>query len=150
MDLMRQLELEQMKTELPDFGVGDTVNVHYLIKEGEKERIQVFTGTVIAIRGSGIRRSVIVRRLVAGQGVERVFPLHSPRIQDIKVVHTGRVRRAKLYYLRNRVGKAVRLRANFGKRRGPVSGKGSGLYPATAPAEEAPSPEPANAGTDEK
>lgn len=150
MDLMRQLELEQMKTKIPDFGVGDTVNVHYLIKEGEKERIQVFTGTVIAIRGSGIRRSVTVRRLVAGQGVERIFPLHSPRIQDISVVHTGRIRRAKLYYLRNRVGKAVRLRANFGKRRGPGSGKGSGLDPAPTAPEEAPAKEPANSGTEEK
>ena len=148
MDLMRQLETEQMKTKIPDFGAGDTVNVHYLIKEGEKERIQVFTGTVIAIRGSGIRRSVTVRRLVAGQGVERIFPIHSPRIQDISVVHTGRIRRAKLYYLRNRVGKAVRLRANFGKRRGPTSGKGSGLEP--APTGEAPAKEPANAGTEEK
>ena len=125
MDLMRQLELEQMKTEIPDFGVGDTVNVHYLIKEGDKERIQIFSGTVIAIRGSGIRRCVIVRRLVAGQGVERIFPLHSPRVQNIEVKHSGRVRRAKLYYLRDRVGKAVRLRANFGKSRGPRSKRGS-------------------------
>ncbi len=127
MDLMRQLELEQMKTKIPDFGVGDTASVHYLIKEGEKERIQIFTGTVIAIRGSGIRRSVVVRRLVAGQGVERSFPIHSPRVQDVTVAKSGRVRRAKLYYLRDRVGKAVRLRANFGKRRGPRSGTGSGL-----------------------
>ena len=137
MDLMRQLELEQMKTKIPDFGVGDTASVHYLIKEGEKERIQIFTGTVIAIRGSGIRRSVVVRRLVAGQGVERSFPIHSPRVQDVTVAKSGRVRRAKLYYLRARVGKAVRLRANFGKRRGPRSGRGSGLDQVTSA--EAPS-----------
>lgn len=132
MDLMRQLELEQMKPQVPDFGVGDTVEVHYLIREGDKERVQVFTGTTIAIRGSGIRRAAVVRRLVAGEGVERVFPLHSPRVKDIKVKHSGRIRRAKLYYLRGRIGKAVRLRSNFNKSRGPRSGKGSGAAPASA------------------
>ncbi|MEY2981842.1 MAG: 50S ribosomal protein L19 [Planctomycetota bacterium] len=123
MDLIRQIELENMKPSVPDFGVGDTVDVHYLIREGDKERIQVFTGTVIAITGSGIRRTATVRRLVAGEGVERVFPLHSPRVQDIKVRSRGRVRRAKLYFLRDRVGKAVRLRENFGNLRGPRSTK---------------------------
>lgn len=123
MDLIRQIELENMKPSVPDFGVGDTVDVHYLIREGEKERIQVFTGTVIAITGSGIRRTATVRRLVSGEGVERVFPLHSPRVQDIKVKSRGRVRRAKLYFLRDRVGKAVRLRENFGNVRGPRSVK---------------------------
>jgi large subunit ribosomal protein L19 len=125
MDLIRQIELENMKPSVPDFGVGDTVDVHYLIREGDKERIQVFTGTVIAITGSGIRRTATVRRLVAGEGVERVFPLHSPRVQDIKVKSRGRVRRAKLYFLRDRVGKAVRLRENFGNLRGPRSTKRS-------------------------
>ncbi|MDA0373467.1 MAG: 50S ribosomal protein L19 [Planctomycetota bacterium] len=123
MDLIRQIELENMKPSVPDFGVGDTVDVHYLIREGDKERIQVFTGTVIAITGSGIRRTATVRRLVSGEGVERVFPLHSPRVQDIKVKSRGRVRRAKLYFLRDRVGKAVRLRENFGNVRGPRSTK---------------------------
>ncbi len=121
MDLIRQIELENMKTAVPDFGAGDTVDVHYLIREGEKERVQVFTGTVIAIQGSGIRRTFVVRRLVAGEGVERTFPLHSPRVQDVQVKARGRIRRAKLYYLRDRIGKAVRLRANFGKSRGPRS-----------------------------
>ena len=121
MDLIRQIELENMKTGVPDFGVGDTVDVHYLIREGDKERVQVFTGTVIAIHGSGVRRSFVVRRLVAGEGVERTFPVHSPRVQDVQVKARGRIRRAKLYYLRDRVGKAVRLRANFGKSRGPRS-----------------------------
>lgn len=129
MDLIRQLELEHMKPAIPDFGVGDSVDIHYLIREGDKERVQVFSGTVIAIRGSGIRRSAVVRRLVGGEGVERVFPLHSPRLQDVKVRSTGRIRRAKLFYLRDRIGKAVRLRANFSKQRGPRSGKGSGLTP---------------------
>lgn len=137
MDVLRQIELEQMKPELPDFGVGDTVEVHYLIREGEKERIQVFTGTTIAIKGSGLRRSAVVRRLVAGEGVERIFPLHSPRVQNVVVKHRGKVRRAKLYYLRDRIGKGVRLPSNFNKRRGPRSGSGSGLAPAAAPAEAA-------------
>lgn len=129
MDLMRQLELEQMKTELPDFGVGDTVDVHYQIKEGNKERIQIFTGTVLTISGSGSRRTALVRRLVGGEGVERCFPLHSPRVKDIVVKHRGQIRRARLFYLRDRIGKAVRLRSNFGRTRGPRSGAGSGLAP---------------------
>jgi large subunit ribosomal protein L19 len=118
MDLMRQIELENMKSNIPEFGVGDSVEVDYLIREGDKERVQVYSGTVIAIRGNGIGRSFIVRRIVAGEGVERTFPLHSPRVQDIRIKATGRVRRAKLYYLRDRVGKAVRLSSNFNKRRG--------------------------------
>ncbi len=121
MDLIRQIELENMKPEVPDFGIGDSVEVEYLIREGEKERVQVFQGTVISIGGSGIRRTALVRRIVAGEGVERLFPLHSPRVKDIKVKARGKARRAKLYYLRDRVGKAVRLRANFGKSRGPRS-----------------------------
>jgi large subunit ribosomal protein L19 len=137
MDMMRRIELEHMKPSIPDFGVGDTVEVHYLIREGDKERIQVFTGTTIAVRGTGIRRAAVVRRLVAGEGVERVFPLHSPRVTNVVVTHRGRSRRAKLYYLRDRVGKAVRLRQNFHKRRGPRSGKGSGLAPTTDGAPEA-------------
>ena len=121
MDVIRQIELENMKPDVPDFGIGDSVEVHYLIREGNKERIQVFHGTVIAIQGAGIRRSALVRRLVAGEGVERLFPLHSPRVKDVKVKNRGRTRRAKLYYLRDRIGKAVRLKANFGKSRGPRS-----------------------------
>jgi large subunit ribosomal protein L19 len=127
MNIMRQLELEHMKSEIPDFGVGDTVDVHYLIKEGDKERIQLFSGTVIAITGSGIRRVATVRRIVSGEGVERIFPLHSPRVQNISVNSRGDVRRAKLYYLRDRVGKAVRVDTTLAKTRGRRSGKGSGL-----------------------
>ncbi|MEO0480755.1 MAG: 50S ribosomal protein L19 [Planctomycetota bacterium] len=121
MDLIRQIELENMKTEVPDFGVGDTVDVHYLIREGEKERVQIFSGTVIRIAGSGPRRNVVVRRLVAGEGVERTFPIHSPRVQTVKIRTPGRIRRARLYYLRDRVGKSVRLAQNFGNLRGPRS-----------------------------
>lgn len=127
MNLMRRIELENMKPTIPDFNVGDSVEVHYLIREGDKERVQIFSGTAIAIDGSGIRRRAIVRRLVAGEGVERIFPLHSPRVKDVKVKHRGRARRAKLYYLRDRIGKAVRLQSNFHKRVGPRSGQGSGL-----------------------
>jgi large subunit ribosomal protein L19 len=132
MDLMRQLEIENMKPAIPDFSVGDTIEVHYLIREGDKERVQVFTGTTIAIGGSGIRRRAVVRRLVAGEGVERIFPLHSPRVKDIKVKHRGKIRRAKLYFLRDRVGKAVRLRSNFHKRIGPraLFGDAAGAPPA--------------------
>lgn len=121
MDLMRQIELENMRPDIDSFGVGDTVDVHYLIREGVKERVQVFTGTVLAVSGSGIRRSFLVRRLVAGEGVERRFPLHSPRVQKVVVKSAGRIRRAKLFYLRDRIGKSVRLRQNFGRMRGPRS-----------------------------
>lgn len=93
-----------------EFAVGDQVEVHYKIREGEKERVQVFSGTVIARKHGGMRESFTVRRIVAGEGVERVFPLHSPRISKILVKRRGKVRRAKLYYLRGRVGKSTRLR----------------------------------------
>ena len=96
--------------EIPYFTVGDTINVHYRILEGDKERIQVYQGVLIASRGEGINSMITVRRIVANEGVERVFPLHSPRIAQIEVVRRGDVRRSKLYYLRNRVGKARRLR----------------------------------------
>jgi large subunit ribosomal protein L19 len=127
MNILRQLELEHMKSAIPDFGIGDTVDVHYLIKEGDKERVQLFSGTVIAFQGSGVRRSATVRRLVGGEGVERTFPLHSPRVADIQVRERGKVRRAKLYYLRKREGKATRVKPNLGRINFPRSGKGSGL-----------------------
>jgi large subunit ribosomal protein L19 len=99
-----------MKSEVPAFDVGDQVDVHQRILEGQKERTQVFSGTVIAKRGDGMREMFTVRRIVQGEGVERVFPVHSPKIAKIEVKRTGKVRRAKLYYLRDRVGKATRLR----------------------------------------
>ncbi|GAB4144678.1 MAG: 50S ribosomal protein L19 [Planctomycetota bacterium] len=123
MNILRQIECENMKSQIPEFGVGDTVSVHYLIREGDKERVQMFIGTVIAISGSGVRRTATVRRIVAGEGVERVFPLHSPKIQAIEVRSRGRVRRARLYYLRDRIGKATRLDANLKKHKGPRSVK---------------------------
>jgi len=109
-ELIKTVEESCRKEEVPQFEIGDTVDVHTKILEGEKERIQVFSGTVIARSGSGVREMFIVRRIVAGEGVERKFPLHSPRIDKIEVKRSGIVRRAKLYYLRDRVGKAVRLK----------------------------------------
>jgi len=99
-----------MKDELPEFSVGDTVDVHVKIREGEKERVQLFNGTVIRRKGSSVQETFTVRRIVQGEGVERIFPLHSPNVVDVVVKKRGRVRRAKLYYLRDRVGKGVRVR----------------------------------------
>lgn len=108
--LLNLVEQTSLKTDVPKFEIGDTVDVHTRILEGEKERIQIFNGVVIARSGSGTREMFVVRRIVAGEGVERKFPLHSPRIAKIEVKRSGVVRRAKLYYLRDRVGKAVRLK----------------------------------------
>jgi len=104
------------KKELPVFEVGDTVDVHVLIKEGDKERVQVFSGTVIRRRGDGMGATYTVRRIVQGQGVERTFPLHSPFVQRVEVRRAGRSRRARLYFLRDRVGKATRLREIVGSK----------------------------------
>jgi len=109
-DLLKLVEESSLKTEVPQFEIGDTVDVHTKILEGSKERIQVFSGTVIARSGSGTREMFTVRRIVAGEGVERKFPLHSPRIEKVEVTRSSVVRRAKLYFLRDRVGKAVRLK----------------------------------------
>jgi large subunit ribosomal protein L19 len=108
-ELMRAVEQATMKSEVPSFEIGDLVDVHVRILEGGKERIQVFSGTCIARSGGGSREMFTVRRIVQGEGVERKFPLHSPKIAKIEVRRSGRVRRAKLYYLRDRVGKATRL-----------------------------------------
>ena len=98
------------EAELPNCSVGDTLNVHVRIIEGEKERIQIYQGVLIAEKGRGVNRTITVRRIVANEGVERIFPLHSPRIAQIEVVRRGDARRAKLYYLRERIGKSRRLR----------------------------------------
>jgi len=104
------VEADSLKEIKPEFEVGDTVDVHTRILEGSKERIQVFTGTVIAKAGSGTRETFTVRRIVAGEGVERKFPIHSPRIAKVEVKRSSVVRRAKLFFLRDRVGKATRLK----------------------------------------
>ncbi|TVS14643.1 MAG: 50S ribosomal protein L19 [Planctomycetaceae bacterium] len=113
--LLNTVEETCLKTEVPFFEIGDTVDVHTKILEGNKERVQIFTGTVIARSGGGTREMFTVRRIVAGEGVERKFPLHSPRIEKIEVKRSGVVRRAKLYFLRKRVGKAVRLKERRAK-----------------------------------
>ena len=110
MRALEQVEKEQMRTDLPDFRAGDTVKVHVKIKEGEKERIQVFEGTVIRKRRGASRASFTVRKVSYGVGVERIFPSHSPAIDRIEIVQRGKVRRAKLYYLRGLKGKAARIR----------------------------------------
>jgi large subunit ribosomal protein L19 len=109
-ETLEMVEKTSLKTEIPDFNIGDTVDVHTRILEGEKERIQIFNGVVMARSGSGTRETFVVRRIVGGEGVERKFPLHSPKIAKIEVKRRGIVRRAKLYFLRDRVGKAIRLK----------------------------------------
>lgn len=109
-EILKLVEKSSLKAELPKFAIGDTVDVHTRILEGKDERIQIFSGTVIARSGSGSREMFTVRRIVSGEGVERKFPLNSPRIAKVDVKRSGVTRRAKLYYLRDRVGKAVRLR----------------------------------------
>jgi len=108
--IIRDVEAEFFKSQRPQFDIGDTVGVHVRIAEGDKERIQVFRGTVIGRRGRGLNEKFTVRRIVAGEGVERIFPLHSPRITQIEVIRSGVTRRAKLYFLRDRVGKSTRLK----------------------------------------
>lgn len=109
MDIIRSIEQEQMRTDLPEFKPGDTVRVYVKVIEGDRERVQVFEGIVMRRSGGGLSETFTVRKISAGVGVERLFPLHSPLIEKIEVVRRGRVRRAKLYYLRDRVGRAARI-----------------------------------------
>ncbi|MFO7310507.1 MAG: 50S ribosomal protein L19 [Bacillota bacterium] len=110
MDIIRQLEQEQMRRDLPDFAPGDTVRVHVKVVEADRERIQVFEGVVLRRSGGGLNETFTVRKVSQGVGVERTFPLHSPRVDKIEVVRRGDVRRARLYYLRERSGKAARVK----------------------------------------
>ena len=110
MERLQQIEREMMRLDLPDFAAGDTVKVHVKIKEGEKERIQVFQGVVISKRGGGTKATFTVRKVSYGIGVERICPLHSPVIDKLEIITFGRVRRSKIYYLRKLRGKAARLR----------------------------------------
>lgn len=107
--LIESITKEQLRTDLPDFNAGDTVRVHARIVEGDRERIQIFEGVVIKRRGAGISETYTVRKISNGVGVERTFPLHTPRVAEIEVTRRGRVRRAKLYYLRSRHGRAARI-----------------------------------------
>ena len=110
MDALKIIAQDNIKTEVPKFNIGDTVKVSVNIREGQRERIQMFEGTVIAKRGSGVSETFTVRRVSYGVGIERVFPVHSPNVVDVQVIRTGKVRRAKLYYLRDRVGKAAKVK----------------------------------------
>ncbi|HSM60041.1 MAG TPA: 50S ribosomal protein L19 [Longimicrobiales bacterium] len=108
-DLIQEIEKEQLRAETPDFAPGDTVRVLYLVREGNKERIQAFEGVCIGRRGGSVNETFTVRKISSGIGVERIFPLHAPTVKGIEVVRRGRVRRAKLYYLRGRRGKSARI-----------------------------------------
>lgn len=110
MDIIRAIEQQQIKQDLPEFNVGDNVKVHYRITEGNRERIQVFQGDVIRRQGASVRETFTVRKISFSIGVERTFPVHSPKIEKIEVTRHGDVRRAKLYYLRNKVGKAAKIK----------------------------------------
>ena len=115
MDALKTIAAGSVKDTTPQFSIGDTVKVSVNIREGERERIQMFEGTVIAKRGSGVAETFTVRRVAYGVGVERVFPLHSPNVKDVQVVRYGKVRRSKLYYLRYRVGKAAKVKEQIRK-----------------------------------
>lgn len=116
-ELIKALETEQVKKDVPNFGPGDTVKVHVKIIEGKRERIQVFEGVVMKRQGGGIRETFTVRKISFGVGVERTFPIHSPKIDQIEVTRFGKVRRAKINYLRGRVGKAAKIKEAKGKNR---------------------------------
>lgn len=113
MDIIRAIESEQLKTDLPNMNIGDTLRVHVKVKEGNRERLQAFEGTLIGRKGHGLKETFMVRRISYGVGVERIFPVHSPKIDHIDIVRRGKVRRAKLYYLRDRVGKAAKVKENL-------------------------------------
>ena len=110
MDLVKQIQAEQIRTDLPDFAAGDNISVHYKIKEGDKERIQVFQGTVLQRRNTGMDETFTVRKISSGVGVERIFPFHSPFIDKIELNRRGKVRRARIFYLRGRSGKSARIK----------------------------------------
>jgi large subunit ribosomal protein L19 len=116
MDLMKAVEAPQLKEGVENFGIGDTVKVHFTIVEGTTERIQVYEGVCIAKKNGGLRKTFTVRKMSYGVGVERVFPMHSPRIQKVEVVRAGKVRRAKLYYVRDRIGKAAKITEDIRKK----------------------------------
>ena len=116
MDIIKSIEHEQLKNKIPDLHVGDTIRVHQRIKEGNRERIQVFEGIVIKKQGGGLNATFTVRRVAYGVGVEKTFLIHSPMVEKIEVVRVGKARRAKLYYLRDRVGKSAKTKENLGAR----------------------------------
>jgi len=151
MNVIDQFEAQQMRDDIPEFRVGDTVKVHVRIIEGERERVQVFEGVVIARKHGGARETITVRRISFGVGVERIFPLHSPRIEKIEVVKQGLVRRAKLYYLRDRRGKAARVKSKILRKGEGRKGKKGGEIevPETPPEPESLTDEVAEAPAEE-
>ena len=116
MDIVKSIEHEQLKNKIPDLKVGNTVKVHARIKEGNKERIQVFEGTIIKVQGSGVNKTFTVRKISYGVGVEKTFLVHSPLVEKVELVRVGKARRAKLYYLRDRVGKSAKTKESIGAR----------------------------------
>lgn len=116
MDIIKSIEHEQLKNKIPDLHVGDTIRVHQRIKEGNRERIQVFEGVIIKKQGGGVNATFTVRRVAYGVGVEKTFLIHSPMVEKVEVVRVGKARRAKLYYLRDRIGKAAKTKENLGAR----------------------------------
>jgi large subunit ribosomal protein L19 len=128
--LIESIEADQLKTDIPDFKVGDTISVHYRIIEGSKERIQLFTGTVIGRRGRGISESILIYRVAYGSAMERMIPLHSPRVAKIEVIKRGKVRRGKLYHLRGVFGKKAKIQERIVKAEAP---KAAAEKPAPAP-----------------
>ena len=116
MDIIKSVTADLLRTDLPELNIGDTVRVYVKVKEGTRERLQAFEGTIIKKRGSGVGKTITVRKIFQGVGVERVFPVYSPRIEKIAVLRRGEVRRAKLYYLRERSGKATRIKEKLEKR----------------------------------
>jgi large subunit ribosomal protein L19 len=148
--VIQDIEKSQMKKRVPAFKVGDTVEVRTRIQEGDRERIQPFIGTVIARKGAGPRETFIVRRIVQGEGVERVFPLHNPNIVEVRVRHRGEVRRAKLYYLRDRVGKATRVKGRIVHERERREMAAEAAAEAKAEAAEAEAPEEPEAQNEEQ
>ncbi len=143
MSRIDRIEEAYARQDLPEFGIGNTVDVHVLIREGDKERIQVFNGTVIRKRGKGLSATFTVRRIVHGEGVERIFPMHSPFVKKVEVKRVGRVRRSRLYFLRDRTGKRTRLREIIDTKRAAASkkkkkAKAKAKVPAPAPEPEVP------------
>ncbi len=115
MDALKLIAQDSLKQDVPEFAIGDTVRVHVLIKEGDRERIQAFEGTVIARKHGGVAETFTVRRVSYGVGVERVFPLHSPHVTKVEIIRRGKVRRSKLYYLRDRVGKSAKVKERIAR-----------------------------------
>ena len=116
MDIIKSIEHEQMKNKIPELRVGNTVKVHVRVKEGNRERIQVFEGTIIKVQGGGIKQTFTVRRIASGVGVEKTFLVHSPAVEKVEVTRVGKARRAKLFYLRDRVGKSAKTKEKVGAR----------------------------------